>query len=136
GAGHDFDNTVLDDEATIPIGNSTAPFSGSFKPQALLSAFDGTDPNGTWQLKVVDQIAPDGGSLNNWSITFETGGETSVTTGAGGAHPFPNVAPGNYTIREVVQAGWTQTAPPSGAHSVSVATGQTVANIDFGNVHR
>src|SRR4029450_7200217 len=46
GAGHDFDNTVLDDEATIPIGNSTAPFSGSFKPQGLLSAFDGTDPTG------------------------------------------------------------------------------------------
>jgi RTX calcium-binding nonapeptide repeat (4 copies)/von Willebrand factor type A domain/Calx-beta domain len=45
-----------------------------------------------------------------------------------------NVAPGTYTVREVVPAGYTQSFPNSPAfHTVTVAAGQTVDNINFGN---
>lgn len=37
---------------------------------AALSAFDGTNANGTWSLYVQDFVASDGGSIAGWSITF------------------------------------------------------------------
>jgi hypothetical protein len=47
------------------------------------------------------------------------------------------VTPGTYTIREELQAGWTQTAPNNaqGEFSVTLAAGQSAHNLDFGNVH-
>ncbi len=40
-SGDNFTNTVFDDDATTPIASGTAPFTGSFKPDAALSAFIG-----------------------------------------------------------------------------------------------
>ncbi|NUQ64557.1 MAG: S8 family serine peptidase, partial [Pirellulales bacterium] len=57
GDGDDFTNTRLDDEADTPLAASSAPFTGSFRPQGLLSAFDGEDPTGAWTLSVYDQLS-------------------------------------------------------------------------------
>jgi len=48
-----------------PAGSSSAP--------ALLSVFNGTDPNGTWSLFVVDESTPDSGTiLQGWSMDITT----------------------------------------------------------------
>jgi hypothetical protein len=52
GFGGNFTGTILDDEATDPIASGSAPFAGSFQPLDSLSAFDGEDPNGTWQTAI------------------------------------------------------------------------------------
>lgn len=68
GRGHNFINTVFDDEAATAIGSSSAPFTGSFRPDQLLSAFDGQDAFGVWTLRVADRAARDVGSINRWGI--------------------------------------------------------------------
>src|SRR5262249_52749188 len=41
GSGNNFDDTVFDDEGANSIYRGEAPFGGSFKPEYVLSAFDG-----------------------------------------------------------------------------------------------
>ena len=43
---------------------------GIFVPQQALSAFNGEDSQGIWQLEVSDEVAGAGGSLTNWSLEF------------------------------------------------------------------
>jgi uncharacterized delta-60 repeat protein len=133
GPGDNFDDTILDDEAGTSITAGAAPFAGRFRPEQLLSSLDGTNPNGTWQLRVFDEVDGDGGSLNGWALVIDAGGEPSVVTGADGSYTFSNLQPGTYTVREVPQTGWSQTSPAGGAHSVVVTSGQAVTGRDFGN---
>ena len=56
-----------------------------------------------------------------------------------GLFRFTDIPTDSYVIHEVQQAGWGQTtpvgeAPGSGIYSVTVASGQIVENVDFGNV--
>ncbi|MEJ5165507.1 MAG: S8 family serine peptidase [Thermoanaerobaculia bacterium] len=69
-SGDNYVNTVFDDEASTPITSGTAPFTGSFKPEGLLSALDGESAQGTWTLEVSDDAGGDTGTLNGWSITI------------------------------------------------------------------
>jgi len=68
GSGDDFSDTVFDDEAAAPISNGGAPFSGSFRPEAPLTAAEGGLATGAWRLKVVDDAGQDVGPLNSWSL--------------------------------------------------------------------
>ncbi len=70
GAGDNFVNTVLDDEAATSISAGTAPFTGSFRPEQPLSAFDGTFADGTWTLTVSDRVALTSGTLNSFALEF------------------------------------------------------------------
>lgn len=64
-------NTVFDDSASISITNATAPFTGSFIPEESLSSLIGTQADGIWSLKVLDNSIPDEGTLDSWSLTIE-----------------------------------------------------------------
>jgi uncharacterized repeat protein (TIGR01451 family) len=41
-------------------------------PEEALGAFVGEDPNGTWTLTISDDLAGDGGNLNDWSLAVTT----------------------------------------------------------------
>ncbi len=117
--GDGFVNTTLDDEASVSITMGAAPFTGSFRPEGLLSDFDNLNPNGIWRLEINDTGPGDVGILNSWSISI-THGDPSSTTDAGGAYHIVNLAPGSYQVREIQQPGWIQTAPMVGYHDVSL----------------
>ncbi|MCA9072571.1 MAG: proprotein convertase P-domain-containing protein, partial [Planctomycetaceae bacterium] len=72
--------TILDDEAPTSIDTGSAPFTGRFQlePSALLSAFDGEDPNGQWILRVMDGIGEDEGMVNDIHLCIETDGGLAV----------------------------------------------------------
>ncbi|MDZ8236949.1 proprotein convertase P-domain-containing protein [Nostoc sp. ChiQUE01b] len=91
GSNINFTNTTLDDEAATSITLGTAPFSGSFKPEGLLSAFDNKNPNGTWKLEVRDDEIAVAGTLNSWSLQF-----TVQTAGIG--NDFLDGGTGNDTL--------------------------------------
>ncbi len=131
-SGDNFLGTTLDDEAATSITSGAAPFSGSFRPEGLLSDFDHLDPNGIWGLKIVDTATGDVGILNSWSLDI-TYGDPTTTTDANGDYAVSNLAPADYHIREVQQAGWIQTAPVAGYHDVLVTSGQTLTGNSFGN---
>jgi subtilisin family serine protease/subtilisin-like proprotein convertase family protein len=74
GAGANFSGTMLDDEASTPITNGSAPFSGSYRPSSLLSAFDGQGSAGLWSLRLSDNVASYEGWLYGWSLELCTSG--------------------------------------------------------------
>lgn len=68
GSGDNYINTVFDDSAAVTINAAAAPFTGTFSPQGLLSAFNGHDAFGAWILQVRDNTAADAGTLESWHI--------------------------------------------------------------------
>lgn len=69
--GNHFCQTLLNDAATNPIQGITlggAPYSASFTPNSPLSAFNGQNPNGTWNLRVADLRTGDTGTLRKFSL--------------------------------------------------------------------
>lgn len=56
-------HTAFDDSAAIAISAGTAPFTGSFRPEQLLSAFNGKPTNGIWKLRVSDTANVDTGTI-------------------------------------------------------------------------
>lgn len=78
GSGDNFTGTLFDDEAATSIVNGAAPFAGSFRPESVLSVFDGRNARGTWTLSVQDAAAQDVGTFDSISLVFTTGGTASV----------------------------------------------------------
>lgn len=60
-------------------------------------------------------------------------GERFTKTDTKGNYSFTGLTPGTYLIAEEFQPGWVQTAPTAQTYEVTVASGQTVANLNFGN---
>lgn len=108
GANDNFRDTVLDDEATTPISNGSAPYTGSFRPFGQLSDFDSIDPNGTWYLEVTDDFGLNDGTLNRWGLAI-TAGEQSTSTDADGFYQFDVLPNGSYNIRSVATDDWIVT---------------------------
>jgi subtilisin-like proprotein convertase family protein len=82
-------NLVLDDNAPSPLPDAGPLVSGTFQPTnvgagdtfpapapaptggSALSVFQGTNPNGTWSLYIVDDGTGDSGSVNGgWALDF------------------------------------------------------------------
>jgi serine-aspartate repeat-containing protein C/D/E len=62
------------------------------------------------------------------------GAPASVVTGADGTFAFTNVPAGTYAVSETVPTGFQQTAPAApGTFTVTLAEGQAVGNLAFGN---
>jgi subtilisin-like proprotein convertase family protein len=112
GTGANFTNTILDDNATIPIGQGTAPFGLTYKPagDALtpalgLGQLTGKSIEGTWKLLIRNPNA-DGSvsTLNSWSlIATPQLTVTPVNASNGGATTFRIGFPtqtlsGTYTV--------------------------------------
>lgn len=68
--GADYISTLFDDDALMSItsGIAYAPYTGSFAPEELLSAFNGMDIFGDWLLTVTDMEIGDTGAINSWGI--------------------------------------------------------------------
>jgi hypothetical protein len=60
--------------------------------------------------------------------------EPTQLTNASGFYSFVNLAPGSYVVREFVEPGFVQTQPGGdGAYRVTLAPGQSLTNLNFGN---
>ena len=117
---------VLDDEAGSQLGPDVE--AGRWKPTnnegpdtfpapaptadggSVLSAFDGTDPNGTWRLYAVDDRNGFRGSLAGWSLTISTDGLPATPTPT--ATPTAPVPPAGSAAPDVTAPSVARTAPP------------------------
>ena len=66
----DMEDTLLDDEAPLPITRGSTPFSGLHRPTGFLSDFDGEDAAGVWTLSILDDTIGDKGTLDFWSLNL------------------------------------------------------------------
>lgn len=63
---------------TFPAPAAPTPFAAS-----LGAAFNGSDPNGTWNLYIIDSYSRDiGGIARGWSLTITTAAATTLTAAA------------------------------------------------------
>ena len=60
-------------------------------------------------------------------------GDPTAVTDSLGSYRFYDLPPGTYTVAELGQPGWRQTAPAGGTQTATVAPGQLTSGIDFGN---
>jgi subtilisin-like proprotein convertase family protein len=130
GNSNNFIDTILDDETTTLIANGTGPFTGRFKPDNPLTAFDGKDAAGVWTLELQDTSGSDVGTLQSWSleITFE---EPHTHTDALGNFAFGALGLGTHRVRQVVPSGWRETTP-SPADFVADSSGDALAGLLLG----
>lgn len=93
-------NTVFDDQATTAIAAGTAPFTGSFRPESLLSVLNDKNAKGTWTLSISDTAGGDVGKLISWKLTMvsntKLGSITNLASTRGGSitvtNPLTNMA--------------------------------------------
>ncbi|MDX1998656.1 MAG: IPTL-CTERM sorting domain-containing protein, partial [Thermoanaerobaculia bacterium] len=134
GAGNDdvWNGTVWDDDANpagqVPYTTNSGivtdhayvnlTLASPLVPEEALGAFLGEDPNGTWTLTISDDLAGDGGNLNNWSLDIDTcecpSADASITKTDG----VPSEVPGTTVTYTIVASN----AGPS------MITGGTVAD--------
>jgi len=88
GAGNDnvFNGTIWDDKANpggqVPyaanngmVGDHTyanLTTATPLAPEEALAAFIGENPNGTWTLRVSDDLGGDAGTINSWTLNLQT----------------------------------------------------------------
>ena len=82
GSGRGFSFTTFDDKAGTAIASGAASFSGTFRPDASLSSFNGSDLFGTWKLVVTEVANSAYGTIQNFSI--KASGSTLTTAGTTG----------------------------------------------------
>ncbi|MCS7074473.1 MAG: proprotein convertase P-domain-containing protein, partial [Bacteroidia bacterium] len=86
--------TRFNSSASIAVNAWTPPFAGYLRPEGGMgaennitptitnfNALNGTNPNGTWTLRVFDDLSGDVGTVRFWSIDFPD--ETRVVTTTG-----------------------------------------------------
>lgn len=64
--------TTFDDAAATAVIAGAAPFVGTFRPEGALAALNGRAANGTWRLRITDDLGGDVGTLQCWSIALTT----------------------------------------------------------------
>ena len=73
--------TTFDDSASTFIAQGSAPFTGSFRSEVPLSAFNGKSgaaANGTWSLVIHDGFFGDSGNLVCWTLNIWTASPTNT----------------------------------------------------------
>lgn len=99
------------------------------------------DPKGTimgmkfWDRNCNGKRDPGEPGLPGWTISVTNGTNTyTTTTDALGNYYFTNLPPGAWTVSEIQQTGWQQTAPSfPGTYIVPLLAGQVISGRDFGN---
>ena len=70
GGADNLTGAAFDDQAMKTLLDGKAPFTGNFRPESPLSAFNQTDARGTWTLVIVDNRIRDEGDLLYWKLNF------------------------------------------------------------------
>ncbi len=123
GGGDNWFCTEFDDEATTAVAAGVAPFTGSWIPDAALSAFDGENAVGNWTLTFHDQVGGDFGYLIGACLKFEYDVILPVAFGS-----FDAVA-GN----ERVTLNWNTSSENNVDHFELSRDGSVIANVDAQN---
>ena len=123
GNGNNYNNTIFTSGAAPPITGGIPPFNGTYSPEESFNSFPGgNNPNGTWTLRVIDDVnSGDVGTLTNWCITFTYGSGITYTWTSnpaggfpGGASTFTGQNPGTVSPPQTTTYTVTTTATGTG----------------------
>jgi len=142
-AGHYHNFQGLIDEVEFILGAVSqtelagiynAGSAGKCKPAVLLGSICGrkfNDKNGNGLIDARGDGEP---GIPNWTIKLTGAANMTATTDAVGNFCFNNLPSGQYTIAEVNQPGWIQTAPLNpNTYTVTLNPGEHIEVLNFGN---
>ncbi|MEO6655799.1 MAG: proprotein convertase P-domain-containing protein, partial [Pyrinomonadaceae bacterium] len=121
GGGNNYCTVGLNDEGGLPPASTivlTGGVTGNFTPESPLSAFDGQNANGNWTLNVADTAALDTGTLNRFSLIFNSGNGPQ------------REAPGGRSSDKATDQAAPESAPESDKKEVGLLT--SISNYFFG----
>ncbi len=134
GSGQNLTNTTFADASPNAIYLTPAPFTGTVRPEYVLSSFKNINVYGTWKLIVMGTLKNNPVTLVNWSLnvtgTAGTASAAGVTADDGASvvawvlGPTGASAVQN-TIRQTFAAGQETSAEPL-SHSYAQAPGKAV----------
>ncbi len=118
---------------TICNANTSGLVFGNFPLPGSISGTKFNDVNGNGLLDP-GEAGVGGVTIQLFSGTGTSAMVASTVTDGSGNFSFTNLTAGNYSLGEVLPSGYRQTAPGGGgAQFVTVAPGQNVQNVLFGN---
>ena len=143
-----FENLVLGSYLISEVEKSgwirTSPGEGSHSVELKDSDLTGMDfgNHGSWAISGTGfsdangNGARDGDEVGQagWTIQLSQNGNiiNATTTGQDGSYSFKNLAPGKYSVSEIVMEGWTRTLPKAESYDVELKDSD-VSGMDFGN---
>ncbi|TLY32603.1 MAG: hypothetical protein E6K56_02855 [Ignavibacteria bacterium] len=97
--------------------------------------FQGAQISGTVFEDINADTLREGGEpgLLAWRVRLSGTKTDSTLTDGSGNYSFANLIAGNYTVTELLQAGWHESHPASGSYSISISGGNQITGKDFGN---
>jgi hypothetical protein len=143
--------TVLLDEVLQPNWVTTLPDSSSYTLDVISNVNQNGLDFGNESGTITGQVFQDNNGngiqdpgdtgLANWKVYVDLNNsgvfdpsDPNTLTDAQGNYVIGGLAAGTYTVREVVQAGWLQTAPASGSYSITIdGPSTTVTGRNFGD---
>jgi hypothetical protein len=120
-----FMGFMLDGTITSPDGHLLQENCCNDTGDICGSKFNDQNQNGIW-----DSWEP---GLAGWTIQLNPPSGPTTLTDTLGNYCFTDLPPGTYTLAEINQPGWTQTAPAGGTYTINLAANQAVPDADFGN---
>jgi subtilisin-like proprotein convertase family protein len=104
-------------------GPAPTPSGGS-----ALSVFNGTNPNGTWSLYVVDDLTSDAGSIaGGWELTIATTSSCATPTPSPSITPPPTPSPSTTPVSTPSPSATPISTPSPSASPVSTPTSTPAA---------
>jgi len=123
--------TTATQDITVANGqHATGVSIGDFQLATISGeVFNDLNGNGT--------LDPGEPGLQGWTVDLlnsQNNVIATTTTDANGDYSLTGIGPGTFTVQEVLQSGWTQTAPGGpGTYRVTTVSGATDGGDNFGN---
>lgn len=121
-SGDNFTNTRLDDAATTAITAGVAPFTGSYRPEGVLSTLNGQTAGGTWRLRLTDDETNDIGVLQTWALELCTTMTATPTATSTQVPPTVTATGTNTPVAPTITATAVTTPVPPTATPTLTAT--------------
>ncbi len=130
GESRTFSVTLATDSTTVIPDNLTLKALGFGETEVNIST--SLEP-GLADVEIYLDLNNNGVLDTDEPTTITATDDPNTTEDETGYYEFINLSAGNYVVRELIPEGYVQTSPEEGFYDISLATNETVTNINFGN---